>query len=193
MNETKLRAALIEARDWFESQAKDASKGCGPSYELHDLRVQRDALDAALATPAQAAALVTPSYDGFMAAVNEMDGLYAAPLAITSAPERIWLDLGVNPCEEDAHFSNLHDLTWSQDNATGDGIEYVRADLAAGGAAQAAPIAPVRQPLTIAQIKQIVITVCDSIYPQGNASYSEEDSVFYGAFARAIEAEHGIK
>lgn len=53
------------------------------------------------------------------------------PLAITSAPERIWLDLGFNPYEEDAHFSNLHDLTWSQDNATGDGIEYVRADRAA--------------------------------------------------------------
>ena len=34
---------------------------------------------AALATPAQAAALVTPIDDGFMAAVNEMDGLYAAP------------------------------------------------------------------------------------------------------------------
>ena len=62
------------------------------------------------------------------------------PLAITSAPERIWLDLGVNPCEEDAHFSNLHDLTWSQDNATGDGIEYVRADRAAREVAQAAPV-----------------------------------------------------
>ena len=34
---------------------------------------------APLAAPAQAAALVTPSDDGFMAAVNEMDGLYAAP------------------------------------------------------------------------------------------------------------------
>ena len=93
-----------------------------------------------LRAPAQAAALVTPSDDGFMSAVNEMDGLYAAPLAITSAPERIWLDLGFNPYEEDAHFSSLHDLTWSRDNATGNGIEYVRADLAAGGAAQAAPV-----------------------------------------------------
>lgn len=93
-----------------------------------------------LRAPAQAAALVTPSDDGFMSAVNEMDGLYAAPLAITSAPKRIWLDLGFNPCEDDVHFSRLHDLTWSQNNATGDGIEYVRADLAAGGAAQAAPV-----------------------------------------------------
>lgn len=61
------------------------------------------------------------------------------PLAITSAPERIWLDLGFNPYEEDAHFSNLHDLTWSKDNATGDGIEYIRADRAMR--AQAAPAA----------------------------------------------------
>ena len=52
-NTADLRAALIEARDWFEGQAKAVSKGCGSSYELHDLRVQRDALDAALATPAQ--------------------------------------------------------------------------------------------------------------------------------------------
>ena len=74
---------------------------------------------------------MTPSDDGFMSAVNEMDGLYAAPLAITSAPKRIWLDLGFNPHEDDVHFSRLHDLTWSQNNATGDGIEYVRADLAA--------------------------------------------------------------
>ena len=50
-----------------------------------------------------------------------------------------------------------------------------------------------RQPLTGAQVQQLVIAVCDSIYPQDNASYSEEDSVFYGAFASAIEAEHGIK
>ena len=153
-----------------------------------DIEIER--LRAALAAPAQAAALVTPSDDGFMAAVNEMDGLYAAPaqvatpdmtdayagaredlsiwkkraleaealnrkfaasvnspsfmgepaapaqageqnhlpLAITSAPERIWLDLGVNPYEDDAHFSEFHDITWSQNNATGGGIEYVRAD-----------------------------------------------------------------
>ena len=98
---------------------------------LDEATVSARAMALALATPAQAAALVTPSDDGFMAAVNEMDGLYAAPLAITSAPERIWLDFGFNPCENDVHFSHLHDLTWSQNNATGDGIEYVRADLAA--------------------------------------------------------------
>ena len=41
---------------------------------------------AALTAPAQAAALVSPSDDGFMAAVNEMDGLYAAP-AQQAAPD----------------------------------------------------------------------------------------------------------
>ena len=47
-------------------------------------------------------------------------------------------------------------------------------------------------PLTRAQIEAIVINVCDQIYPQDGASYSEADSVFYGAFARAIEAAHNI-
>ena len=41
-------------------------------------------LRAPLAAPAQAAALVTPSDDGFMAAVNEMDGLYAAPAQVAT-------------------------------------------------------------------------------------------------------------
>ena len=56
VNTPDMRAALTEARDWFESQAKAVSKGCGSSYELHDLRMQRDALDAALAAPAPAQA-----------------------------------------------------------------------------------------------------------------------------------------
>ncbi|MCZ2496395.1 hypothetical protein GN316_06465 [Xylophilus sp. Kf1] len=53
------------------------------------------------------------------------------PLVITSAPGRIWLDIGFDPGEQgNVHFSNLNELTWSENNATGDGIEYVRADLA---------------------------------------------------------------
>lgn len=43
-----------------------------------------DETRAALATPAQAAALVSPSDDGFRAAVNEMDGLYAAPAQVAT-------------------------------------------------------------------------------------------------------------
>ncbi len=53
------------------------------------------------------------------------------PLAVTSSPATIWLDLGFDPGEEDAHFSNLVDVTWSEDNPTGHGIKYVRADLTA--------------------------------------------------------------
>lgn len=55
------------------------------------------------------------------------------PLAkvISTAPERIWLDLGFDPeVEDEVSFDDLFDATWSHDNATGNGIEYVRADLA---------------------------------------------------------------
>ena len=60
--------------------------------------------------------------------------------------------------------------------------------------AAALPDEPVeRQPLTRKQVQDIVIGVCDVIYPQDGASYSEADSVFYGAFAHAIEKAHNIK
>lgn len=52
------------------------------------------------------------------------------PLTVSSAPGHIWLDLGFDPVVEDVHFSTLHDLTWSADNASGYGIKYIRADLA---------------------------------------------------------------
>lgn len=71
-NTADLRAALTEARDWFESQAKAVSKGCGSSYELHDLRVQRDALDAALDAPAQAAAPAQAGDTLHMIAIEEL-------------------------------------------------------------------------------------------------------------------------
>ena len=81
-NTADLRATLIEARDWFESQAKAVSKGCGSSYELHDLRTQRDALDAALAAPAQAATAKQsphPEYDkGFSDGWNRCEERQAA-------------------------------------------------------------------------------------------------------------------
>ena len=48
---------------------------------------------------------------------------------VRTAPERIWLDLGFDPSDEDEiSFGDLVDATWSNDNATGYGIEYVRAD-----------------------------------------------------------------
>ncbi|MGF6212393.1 hypothetical protein [Comamonas sp. 4034] len=49
------------------------------------------------------------------------------PLAARTAPERIWLDLGVEDAEH-ANFAELGEVTWSPNNATGHGIAYVRAD-----------------------------------------------------------------
>jgi hypothetical protein len=57
----------------------------------------------------------------------------AQPVArvVSTAPERIWLDLGFDPeFENEVSFGDLFDVTWSRDNATGNGIEYLRADLA---------------------------------------------------------------
>lgn len=52
-------------------------------------------------------------------------------LVVSTAPDRIWLDLGFDPQDEyEVIFHELHDVTWSQDNASGNGIEYVRADTA---------------------------------------------------------------
>lgn len=45
----ELTEALTNARDWFESQAKALSKGCGSPFELMQVRDERDACDAALA------------------------------------------------------------------------------------------------------------------------------------------------
>lgn len=54
--------------------------------------------------------------------------------------------------------------------------------------------APVeRKPLTRKQVQDIVIGVCDEIYPQEGGSYSEADAVFYSAFAHAIEQAHNIQ
>ena len=48
-------------------------------------------------------------------------------LVVSTAPDRIWLDLGFDPQDEyEIIFHELHDVTWSQDNASGNGIEYVR-------------------------------------------------------------------
>jgi len=44
-------------------------------------------------------------------------------------PERIYLDLGFEPSEDD-DFNVCDDVTWSKDNATGNGVEYVRKDIA---------------------------------------------------------------
>jgi transglutaminase-like putative cysteine protease len=47
---------------------------------------------------------------------------------VSTAPKRIWLDLGFDPHEDEISFHELHEVTWSENNATGYGIEYVRVD-----------------------------------------------------------------
>ena len=68
---------------WYSSRPNSQGTA-GKTNTIHVRAVKRlpvtyEMKGHPLATPAQAAALVTPSDDGFMAAVNEMDGLYAAP------------------------------------------------------------------------------------------------------------------
>ena len=70
-----------------------------------------------------------------------------------------------------------------------DGAFYYQSNIAPTPPAQAQDA---RKPLTCAEVQKIVIEVCDAIYPQHAVSYSEADTVFCGAFVRAIEAAHGI-
>jgi hypothetical protein len=68
---------------------------------------------------------------------QELASASVEPVAkvVSTAPERIWLDLGFDPeVEDEVSFDDLFDATWSHDNATGNGIEYVRADLAPANA-----------------------------------------------------------
>ena len=50
-------------------------------------------------------------------------------IVVSTAPNRIWLDLGFDPSDDDeVSFHELIDVTWSHDNASGYGVEYVRVD-----------------------------------------------------------------
>lgn len=49
-------------------------------------------------------------------------------------PEKIYLDLGFD-YPEDFYFDELEEVTWSKDNASGEGIEYIRSDIAKAEAA----------------------------------------------------------
>ncbi|MGF6211821.1 hypothetical protein [Comamonas sp. 4034] len=60
--------------------------------------------------------------------------------AARTAPERIWLDLGVEEAEQ-VNFAELGEVTWSPNNATGHGIAYVRADNQAAAAQAPAAVA----------------------------------------------------
>lgn len=53
-------------------------------------------------------------------------------MSVPDAPKCIWLDIGAPLHAMDAvSFRDLEGVTWSKDNATGYGVKYVRADLAA--------------------------------------------------------------
>jgi len=70
-------------------------------------------------------------YDAITALRTALEQPEQEPVAkvVSTAPDRIWLDLGFDPQDEyEVVFHELHDVTWSQDNASGNGIEYVRAD-----------------------------------------------------------------
>lgn len=54
----------------------------------------------------------------------------AAFNAVATAPDHIWLDIGDDPEMREWDFSKLEGVTWSEDNATGYGVRYIRADLA---------------------------------------------------------------
>ena len=56
--------------------------------------------------------------------------------AVRTAPERIWLDLGVREAM-DENFRNLDEVTWSAENATSHGVAYIRADLVEAAPADA--------------------------------------------------------
>ena len=61
--------------------------------------------------------------------MNEGPSIEHSLMVVSTAPDRIWLDLGFDPSDEDeVSFHKLIDVTWSHDNATGYGIEYVRVD-----------------------------------------------------------------
>jgi len=53
-----------------------------------------------------------------------------------NTPETIYLDLGTE-CND---FNDLTDVTWSKDNATGKGVEYIRKDIAEQKAKELAKI-----------------------------------------------------
>ncbi len=105
-----------------------ARRECRPDSAL--LKVANEAWDYLCRQGAQGSALRA-------AGDPEADG-EASPLShiVATAHECIYLDLGEIPelLAETLTFDDLHDVTWSADNATGVGIKYVRADLVGHGA-----------------------------------------------------------
>ena len=63
------------------------------------------------------------------------------PLIASTSPERIWLDVGEEAATHhtETRFRDLHEVTWSEGNASGYGVEYVRADRASPSRAAVQP------------------------------------------------------
>ncbi|MBB6580101.1 hypothetical protein HNP33_004232 [Comamonas odontotermitis] len=94
------------------------------------------------------------------------------PLAARTAPERIWLDLGVEEAEQ-VNFAELGEVTWSPNNATGHGIEYVRADAQAVAAqAPAAVAVPDSLAAKLKEALQKIVDACAEI-PEALEGYLE--------------------
>jgi len=75
-------------------------------------------------------------------------------------PDHIWLDAGeaMEFAEPGDTFRDLHEVTWSEDNATGFGVKYVRADLANPPAAS--------DPIDIEQMLRDCVPGGSSVDPQ---------------------------
>ncbi|WP_225783381.1 hypothetical protein [Xenophilus sp. Marseille-Q4582] len=111
---------------------------------LHSLRILDQVCEEAAATPS-----APPSIEHEPGDVSKK-----APEAnMSTAPARIYLDIGDRFALERVQdgtlpWDKLAEVTWSADNATGHGIEYVRADVAASPAAPAPCATKPAEPFT---------------------------------------------
>jgi len=107
----------------------------------------------------------------------------ALRLVQSTAPDHIWLDLGEDfEMSEPTRFRECDDVTWSEDNATGNGIRYVREDLAA----HAAPVPKAGEAEAFEQL-------CREHGIEGTAA-ARQCEVFWSAgarFAGASDREQG--
>ncbi|PLC06358.1 hypothetical protein CY658_04815 [Variovorax sp. RO1] len=94
---------------------------------------------------------------------------------IASAPDHIWLDLGENleSLSDDATFRDLREVTWSEDNASGWGIPYVRSDLTSSPEAAPAAMAGDRSDAVNLARNMLEVRNCKGITSYGVRVLSE--------------------
>lgn len=142
--------AMLEEREYAEHWAKsDLGKRLEDAVtELHnDIHEARESAEAGAApadayqhllhmlgaTDHESAARIIAGHHAREIAASPAapaPALPDLPLALSTSPDHIWLDLGFDPWQEDARFHELAEVTWSADNVTGHGIRYVRDDAA---------------------------------------------------------------